>query len=237
MTPSNVLLIGLALLAMLFFTGGLIDFFNDLRADSRQRRRRRKQEPLLTEVPALTASLVAPSPAAVELAPPALPQAPLDLPATETSRESAGSSHVEGFPHDEAERTKIVVHYRNGRVIKGYSYDFYPNKPHFHLLPPVAGFSFTDEAVEVRVEELKAVFFVKDFAGNPSYNERRYFAPDARPPGRKVAVKFSDGETLVGSTVGYEPQRPGFFLIPADPRSNNLRVFVVAKAITAFRFL
>ncbi len=256
MTPQNVLLIGLALLALLFFIGGLIDLFNDLRVDSRQRRRPRKREPLPTvetdsqtepEVPALTAaSPAAAAPAAAELAwparrpapePPALPQAPSDLPATDTSGQSAESAHAEEFSHHEAERTKIVVHYMNGRVIKGYSYDFYPNKPHFHLLPPIAGFSFTDEAVEVMVEDLKAVFFVKDFAGNPSYNERRYFAPDARPPGRKVAVKFRDGETLVGSTVGYEPKRPGFFLIPADPKSNNLRVFVVAKAVTAFRFL
>ena len=222
MTPENVLLIGLALLATLFFIGSLIDLFNDLRVHSRPRRRRRKRQPVPTvetesqtepEVPALTAN-----PAA---APPAAPE----------------SGHDEEFPHDDAERTKIVVHYGDGRVIKGYSYDFYPNKPHFHLLPPVAGFSFTDEAVQVRIKDLKAVFFVKDFAGDPSYNERKYFAKDERPTGRKVEVKFPDGETMVGSTVGYDPRRPGFFLIPADPKGNNLRVFVVAKAVTGVRFL
>ena len=273
MTPENVLLIGLALLALLFFVGGLIDLFNELRVDFRQRRRRREQEALAAvetdtqtewvttdlifnpvvetdsqpepEVPALTASPAAP-PMAAEFAwparrpalkPPALHQAPSDLPATDTSGDAHESVHVEEVPHDEGERTKIVVHYRNDRIIKGYSYDFYPNKSHFHLLPPVAGFSFTDEAIEVTVEDLKAVFFVKDFAGDPTYNERKHFAPGERPPGRKVAVKFRDGEMLVGSTMGYEPQRPGFFLIPADPKSNNLRVFVVAKAVSGIRFL
>ncbi len=274
MTPENVLLIGLALLALLFFVGGLIDLFNELRVDSRQRRRRREREALAAvetepqtdaettdltfnlaletalqtapEVPALTARPAAPLPMAAELAwparppalkPPALHQAPSNLPATDTSGEVPESVHVEEISHNEGERTKIVVHYRTGRLIKGYSYDFYPNKPHFHLLLPAAGFSFTDEAIEVRIEDLKAVFFVKDFAGDPSYNERKHFAPDERPPGRKVTVKFRDGEMMVGSTVGYEPQRLGFFLIPADPKSNNLRVFVVAKAISGLRFL
>ncbi len=255
MTHENVLLMGVALLAGLFFIGGLIDLFNDLRVDSRQRRRRRKREPLPTvetdsqtepEAPALTASPAAAAPAAAELAyparrpapePPALPQAPSDLPATDTSGQSAESAHAEEFSHHEGERTKIVVHYMNGRVIKGYSYDFYPNKPHFHLLPPVAGFSLAAEAIEVRIKDLKAVFFVKDFVDDPSYNERKYFVEGERPPGRKVGVKFRDGEILVGSTVGYDPQRPGFFLIPADPKSNNLRVFVVSTAVTRIRFL
>ena len=274
MKPADVLLIGVALLAALLFIGSLIDLFNELRVDFRQRRRQREQEALAAvetdtqteaeatdltfnpavetasqleaKVPALTTRPAAPLPMAAKLAwparrpapePPALRQAPSDLPATDTSRKPAESAHVEEFSNDEAERTKIVVHYRNDRIIKGYSYDFYPNKSHFHLLPPVAGFSFTDEAIEVTVEDLKAVFFVKDFAGDPTYNERKHFAPGERPPGRKVAVKFRDGEMLVGSTVGYEPHRPGFFLIPADPKSNNLRVFVVAKAVSGIRFL
>jgi hypothetical protein len=52
-----------------------------------------------------------------------------------------------------------------------------------------------------------------------------------------VRVVFKDGEVMVGSTVGYERQRPAFFLIPADPQSNNRSVFVVSSAITSIRFL
>ena len=131
----------------------------------------------------------------------------------------------------------MVVRYVDGRIIKGYSHDFYADKPHFHLVPSVAGFSFSDEATEVRVQDLKAVFFVRDFAGDPSYNERKKFAEGERPPGRKVEVTFKDGEVLVGSTVGYDRTRPVFFFIPADPKSNNQRVFVVCAAVTKVRFL
>ncbi|KRT71499.1 MAG: hypothetical protein XU13_C0046G0013 [Candidatus Rokubacteria bacterium CSP1-6] len=131
----------------------------------------------------------------------------------------------------------MVVRYADGRIIKGYSHDFYPDKPHFHVLPSVAGFLFSNEATEVSVQDLKAVFFVRDFAGDPSYNERKNFLEGERPPGRKVQVTFKDGEVLVGSTVGYDRTRPAFFFIPADPKSNNLRVFVVRAAVTKVRFL
>jgi hypothetical protein len=52
-----------------------------------------------------------------------------------------------------------------------------------------------------------------------------------------VRVVFKDGEWIVGSTVGYEPQRPAFFLIPVDPQSNNRSVFAVAAAVVSARFL
>ncbi|MBI2544217.1 MAG: hypothetical protein HYW16_03205 [Candidatus Rokubacteria bacterium] len=132
---------------------------------------------------------------------------------------------------------KVVVHYADGKILKGFSQDFHANKPSFHLLPSVAGFSFTEETVEVRMKDLKAVFFVRDFAGNPAYNERKHFAEGEHPPGRKVRVVFKDGEVLVGSTVGYERQRQGFFMIPADPQSNNRSVFAVAAFVTSVRFL
>jgi hypothetical protein len=149
--------------------------------------------------------------------------------------EGGESVEPEQVSPDELEQGKLVVHYANGRVIKGFSYDFSPNKSLFHLLPPVAGFSFADEAVEVRLKDLKAVFFVRDFMGDPSYNERKEFRNGQQPLGPKVAVTFSDGETLVGSAMGYGRRRIGFFLIPADPKSNNLKVFVISKAATSIR--
>ncbi len=133
------------------------------------------------------------------------------------------------------ERLKIVVRYADGRTVKGHTQDFAPNKPHFHLFPSTAGPS--SEAVMVLVKELKAVFFVRDFDGNPQYQEQKQFAEGERPAGRKVEVTFADGEVLVGSTMGYDPQRPGFFLFPADPAANNLRVFVISAAASKVRNL
>ena len=139
------------------------------------------------------------------------------------------------LPPAEVELGKIVARYTDGKILKGYSRDFYPNKPHFHLFAAGAGPS--EEPTEVRIKDLKAVFFVRDFGGDPSYHERKQFAEGERPPGRRVEVTFKDREVLVGTTLGSDPRRPGFFFIPVDPKSNNLKVFAVAAAVTNVSFL
>jgi len=59
----------------------------------------------------------------------------------------------------------------------------------------------------------------------------------AASQGRKVAVTFHDGEILLGSTLGYKGEGQGFFVHPADSRSNNLRVFVAPGATQQVKFL
>jgi hypothetical protein len=133
------------------------------------------------------------------------------------------------------EAVKVVMRYANGRIIKGYTNDFFPNKPMFHVRPIES--QPTDKDVEVYLKELKAIFFVKDFMGNPAYNEKKDFVENQQSSGRKVEVTFKDGEVLVGTTLGYDPNRLGFFVTPIDEQSNNLRAFVVAAAVRKFRFL
>jgi len=132
------------------------------------------------------------------------------------------------------EPVKVVARYASGKVLKGFTQDFLPNKDRFHLHP--AGKSSSD-AMEVLLKELKGVFFVRDFAGNPLYNERKKYLEGEKPSGKKVEVTFKDGEVLVGSTLGYDPGRPGFFFFPADPRSNNIRVFAVSPSVKNVRYL
>jgi hypothetical protein len=132
-------------------------------------------------------------------------------------------------------QAKIVVRYADGRIVKGHTADLSPDKPRFHLLgerPLESG-----STAEVWIRDLKAVFFVRDFSGNPQHNERKEFAPDQRPPGRKVQVEFKDGEILVGYTMGYNRERPTFYLTPVDPTSNNERILVVFEAVKAVSFL
>lgn len=120
----------------------------------------------------------------------------------------------------------VVVHYRYGRLLKGTAYDFAPNRDLFHVQTDEAG---GGRSVAVRVADLKAVFFVRDLAGNPKYIESKDFRP--AEPGLRVRALFLDGEELAGTTTGFQPDRQGFFLIPADPLSNNERIFVVVAAL------
>jgi hypothetical protein len=133
-------------------------------------------------------------------------------------------------------RPKLVARYLDGRVVKGYSEDFDPQRPIFHIREEVGG-TLGGRAIPVRREELKALFFVKTFEGNADYRERKKFMEGDPTYGLKAEIRFSDGEVVQGSTIGYDSQQPGFFLIPPDLRGNNEKIFVVSHAVNQFRFL
>jgi hypothetical protein len=130
---------------------------------------------------------------------------------------------------------KIVARFADGRILKGSTADFSPSREHFHVSTSAAPSGF--KPVRVLVKDLKALIFVKDFAGNPRHEEVKEFGPDRAVSGRRIKVVFKDGEILVGTTTGYQPGRPGFFLVPADPASNMERAFVVAAATGKIAFL
>ncbi len=130
---------------------------------------------------------------------------------------------------------RVVARYQDGRVLKGVTNDFLPAKDRFHVVPLESAPG--SKPLEVLVADLKALFFVRDFAGDPKHKESGEFDPTKPAAGRKIRVVFKDGETIVGITQGYQPGRPGFFVIPADPKSNNERCFVVTLATREVSFL
>jgi hypothetical protein len=130
---------------------------------------------------------------------------------------------------------KVVAHFADGRRVKGFTNDFILGKEHFYLTaaeaPPGS------KPVHVGIAELKALFFVKDFAGDPERQDRDGSEPSGPMVGRKIKVVFNDGEVMVGITHGYRPGRPGFFLVPLDPKSNNERCYVVSSATREITFI
>ena len=133
------------------------------------------------------------------------------------------------------EPVKVVIRYADGRILKGYTEDFLPTNPSFHIRPFNPGTS--EDSVEILVKDLKAVFFVREFLGDPNFMERKEFLEGAKIIGKVLEVTFQDGELIVGSSLNYDPERPGFFLSPADPAGNNLGVFVVSQSVKKVRFL
>ncbi len=133
-------------------------------------------------------------------------------------------------------QNKIVAHYQDGRILKGFTVDFLPARPTFRLM--LADAPRQSKHLEVRVADLKGIFFVKNLAGGPQPHSRpKDFDPAKPPVGRKIRVVFKDQEILVGTTQGYDPGRPGFFVIPADVNGNNERVFVVTGATEKVSFI
>ena len=129
----------------------------------------------------------------------------------------------------------VVARYRDGRMIRGVTHDFGPQEKVFHVSTVERhGRTTVDGKVyEISLSELKAVFFVKSLEGRqgpPSLKglmEERLEAQGLM----KVKITFFDGEILVGTTHGYTPERGGFFVVPMERESNNLRIFVVSDSV------
>ena len=130
------------------------------------------------------------------------------------------------------EINQVVAHRLDGQLLKGTTQDFFPNRPVFHVQPADGS-----RPVEVRSKNLKAVFFVRDFVGNHVRKDLAGFVtgPAETAQGKKICVRFKDGELLCGYSLTFSPDREGFFMFPADPGSNNLRVYVVTSSCTEIK--
>jgi len=127
----------------------------------------------------------------------------------------------------------VVARFQDGRIIKGTSLDVDPARPTFHIR------SQPGPAVEVRMSDLKALFFVRSLEGDSARQERRSLDPaDARSRGSTlVSITFADGEVINGLTIRYPPNRPFFFVLPVDPDSNNIRILINQAAIKSMEAL
>ncbi len=131
---------------------------------------------------------------------------------------------------------KLVVKYKDGRIIKGWVENFKPDRDIF-ILQPLKEYS-DEERLEIKLSELKAIFFVKDFIGNRYYRKVRTFEnyPASTPTQRHIIVHFKDGEKLYGTSYSYNPVKSGFFVYPVDPLDNNIRIFVLKDATERVEF-
>lgn len=120
--------------------------------------------------------------------------------------------------------SRVVARYQDGKVVKGLTMDFQPYGERFHIVENGAA------PREILVSELKGVFFVKDLDGDLGHAKSNIFDPADLTPGRKIRVLFRDGEVLMGYTPDFLSTRSGFFVLPADLRSNADRCYIVAAA-------
>ena len=121
----------------------------------------------------------------------------------------------------------VVARYLDGKLLKGTSLDVDPTRPTFHVRPPEGS------TAEVKLKDLKALFFVRSLEGDMARHEVHALDPaDPRSKGSTpVALHFPDGEVMIGLTNRFPPNRPFFFIVPVDPKSNNIRILVNRSAI------
>jgi len=121
----------------------------------------------------------------------------------------------------------IVARFIDGRIEKGISTDVDPKRMTCHLLTPEG------KKVTVDLANVKALFFVKTPGGKPEYHEAKgQSAGDSRLLGTKrVRMVFADKEEIVGLMNRFPPITPYFFVLPIDPKSNNIRILVNRAAV------
>ena len=126
-----------------------------------------------------------------------------------------------------SELSRVVAHYLDGRLVKGTTEDFEPTQPTFTLHPGGSGVP-----MKVECRKLKALFFVRNLAGDPGRDDAYGFGRVASESekGKKIAIQFKDGEVLFGYTLAYTNEHDGFYVAPADPNSNNIRIYVNRNA-------
>jgi small nuclear ribonucleoprotein (snRNP)-like protein len=127
---------------------------------------------------------------------------------------------------------KVVVHMVDGKIHKGLTRNFDPEADSFYLLPAEGG----GVPVRIEMDRLKALFWVKDYVGNSDFVGRRDFEEVARS-GKRVILKFRDGEEMWGTVAEVPGENAGFFFYPADRDDNNIKVYVVRSALEDMRLV
>ncbi len=132
---------------------------------------------------------------------------------------------------------KVVLRYKDGRVEKGYIRSFSENADYVEIKEYK-----TERHIKAEMDELKAVFFVRSFEGDPGYKEKKRYDKKGIKA-RKVFVKFKDKETVLGYVDSELPWDKGFFLesqplkgkgfyiFPVDEGSNNIKIFIIASSV------
>jgi hypothetical protein len=141
---------------------------------------------------------------------------------------------------------RVVVQFGN-RTIKGYLEspawntieELLGNAP--HTSPEtfrIRGFE-SDSVEEISTADLKAVFYVNSFEGDPEHKHLNFHSRAPIVHGIWMRLEFHDGEVMEG--IVYNSIRylvdPGFFLLPTDPDSNNKLVYVMKSWLVDHRIL
>jgi hypothetical protein len=130
-------------------------------------------------------------------------------------------------------RKRVVVRKLDKGLIKGFL------DPGRYLGPEIDVLDREGHVVHVPLDEIKAVFFVRDFEGNPDRAERKIFRSRPRLAGLWVRVTFRDSEVLEALLPNnlLETDPLGFLVTPPDVYSNNLKIFIPRTALTSLEVL
>jgi uncharacterized protein DUF6982 len=144
---------------------------------------------------------------------------------------------------DRGDLLKVVARGRSGDMVKGYLESvtdldkFRDTSLNAYEIRICPADSSTTSAL--KVDTLKAVFFVKSFDGNSDYREAQYFTEAPIYPGIWVRVRFFDQEVMEGIMENSirSFMEPGLLITLPDAESNNEAAYVIKSALHELQIL
>lgn len=127
----------------------------------------------------------------------------------------------------------VNVYFADGTSKAGKALFFNVNKQTFPLQVETAAGKL--EVLTVRLDNVKKILFLKKDADalpeSPLHRETIDQSTFASSVALKLAVEFKDGELLTGSTVKYNPNDKGFFLMPLNPADPSERIYINSRLV------
>jgi hypothetical protein len=163
----------------------------------------------------------------------------------QTVRPRAKTESLNHFPPTEvSEEPYMIVIRGEETTIKGYAdrsqWPTDADGVHTQGLSSIRLTHLQSGAVEdIALDNVKAVFFVKDFSGQTSHVDLLFHDRLPVMECLWIRIRFNDGETIEGiiqNTQDYI-MGPGFFMAPADPIGNNWLIYVSKSKLTGFEIL
>jgi hypothetical protein len=112
---------------------------------------------------------------------------------------------------------RVIIHTLEGQVKRGTIRDA-------DLLDEVISLEqqsgFAPE--QIPGKRVKAIFFMLTAGARQPQGE-----------GQKIRVTFNDGRQVAGFSQDFKGTTPGFFVIPADQRTNTARIFIYRSSVQA----
>jgi hypothetical protein len=129
-----------------------------------------------------------------------------------------------------SELDMIAIQDADGRFFEGYTDDFSPTIPFFHLFQTAE--KFNNERQKIYFDNIKLIYFIRSVVDNSFHNGDTCIPPS----GPTTEVTFKDGEVLQGIKIDSRPNGFGFFILT---NQNNItrKVFMVDTAIQKIRDL
>jgi len=131
-------------------------------------------------------------------------------------------------------RKKVVIRRLDKALVKGYA-----DSEAFITPDGVELLNLEGRLQKVPTDQIKGIYFVRDFDGHRERPERKTFLSRPRMAGLWIRMTFRDAEVLDGliseNLLAHEPH--GFLVIPPDVYSNNLKIYIPRSALATMEVL